>query len=994
MAPLSIGQIAQRMPKPALPQQAAVGLEHWTERVARLPADQPATLRARLLGESAAGCQLLESLFGNSPYLGQLALADPAFLAEALEIGLDQAAMRALDAAGDTVAGEPETKIMARLRQAKRQVALVTALADIAGLWPLERITGALSQLAERSLDATVDHLLRDAEAKGLLRLSGNTGNAGYFILGMGKLGAGELNYSSDIDLIALYDADKAMACGLESPGPFFVRLTRDLVRIMTERTADGYVFRTDLRLRPDPGSTPLAISVLAAETYYESVGQNWERAAMIKARPVAGDRDSGRDFLKTLVPYVWRKSLDFAAIQDIHSIKRQINAHRGGGTIAVKGHNIKLGRGGIREIEFFAQTQQLIYGGRMPALRVNGTVAALQALAAEGLIRQQTADELTQAYGFLRQVEHRLQMIGDEQTHTLPADDARLRELALFLGYRDGEEFAAVLVQWLRLVERHYANLFEDAPSLSGPGNLVFTGAEDDPDTIATLRNLGFADPSRAAAAVRQWHHGRYRATITARSRELLTELIPTILKELGGTADPDGALMRFDAFMARLPAGIQLFSLFYANPSLLRLVATIMGSAPRLAEHLGRKPALFDALLHTDMLDSLPDPASLRDSLDEQLRIAADFQDVLDITRRWMNDHRFQIGVQLLTRRIDQQRAGPALTAAADVVLRALVPRVQAEFARQHGEFAGPSLAVVALGKLGSGEMTATSDIDLMFVYDIPQDVEESDGEKPLPPIQYYTRLSQRIINAVTALTNEGVLFEVDMRLRPSGNAGPLASSLKAFEDYQAASAWTWEHMALVRARVVAGPPDLVSRLEAAIAGVLTRPRDPDRLLADVADMRERIARHNKAKNEWDFKYFRGGLFDIDFVGQYVLLRDAAAHPELLARRAPDILDRAAALALVDPADAALLGEACRLWQNLQALLRLTMAADEADFDEQAAPPGLRTILAQAGGVSDLAALKAKMVATAQAVYAVYRKIIEQPAARLPVQDKGEPA
>jgi glutamate-ammonia-ligase adenylyltransferase len=442
----------------------------------------------------------------------------------------------------------------------------------------------------------------------------------------------------------------------------------------------------------------------------------------------------------------------------------------------------------------------------------------------------------------------------------------------------------------------------------------------------------------------------------------------------------------------MAPLPAGIQLFSLFYANPGLLRLVATIMGSAPRLAEHLGRKPALFDALLHTDMLESLPDAATLRDSLDEQLRIAGDFQDVLDITRRWMNDHRFQIGVQLLTRRIDQQRAGPALTDAADVVLRALVPRVQAEFAHLHGEFAGPSLAVVALGKLGSGEMTATSDIDLMFIYDIPEGIEESDGDKPLPPIQYYTRLSQRIINAVTALTNEGVLFEVDMRLRPSGNAGPLATSLKAFEDYQAVSAWTWEHMALVRARVVAGPADLVGRLEQAIASVLTRRRDPQRLLADVADMRERIAKHNKPKNEWDFKYFRGGLFDIDFMAQYLLLRHAADHPRLLARRAPDILELVAALGLLDTADAVLLGEACRLWQNLQALLRLTMAADEADFDQAAAPPGLQLILAQAGGVSDLAALKAKMAATAQAVYAVYRRIIEQPAAALPARDQGD--
>jgi glutamate-ammonia-ligase adenylyltransferase len=883
---------------------------------------------------------------------------------------------------------------MTRLRRAKRGVALVTALADIAELWPLERITAMLSDLAERSLDTAVGFLLLDGEAKGLVRLGGDPAAAGYVILGMGKLGARELNYSSDIDLIALYDADKAFACGLESPGQFFVRLTRELIKIISERTADGYVFRTDLRLRPDPGSTPLAMSVLAAETYYESVGQNWERAAMIKARPVAGDRTTGNAFLHAMVPYVWRKSLDFAAIQDIHSIKRQINAHRGGGKIAVQGHNIKLGRGGIREIEFFAQTQQLIYGGRMPALRVNGTVAALRALAGEELILPQTADELIAAYGFLRRVEHRLQMIADEQTHSLPSSDAGLNELAIFLGYDDGTAFAAALLRQLRLVERHYAHLFEDAPSLSGPGNLVFTGAEDDPDTIATLHRLGFADASRAAAIVRNWHHGRYRATITARSRELLTELVPTLLKELGGTADPDGALTRFDAFMAHLPAGIQLFSLFYANPGLLRLVATIMGSAPRLAEHLSRKPALFDALLNPEMLEQLPDQASLREDLAEQLKVAHDFQDVLDITRRWMNDRRFQIGVQLLTRRIEQQKAGPALTEAAETVLAALIPRVQAAFASQHGEFAGPSLAVVALGKLGSREMTATSDIDLMFVYDIPQDVEESDGEKPLPPIQYYTRLSQRIINAVTALTNEGVLFEVDMRLRPSGNSGPLASSLKAFEEYQAASAWTWEHMALVRARVISAPPALAARLPRVIQDVLTRERNPDTLLADVHEMRERIAKHNKPKSEWDFKYIRGGLFDLDFMAQYLLLRHAHAYPQLLAHRAPDIFARAAALELMPAPDAAMLTGAYDLWQNLQALLRLTMAANEADFDEQAAPPGLRQILAQAGAVPDLEALKAKMAATASAVYACYRNMIERPAAQVPRPKAGEHA
>ncbi len=977
--------LAPLLPPPADPDQARIGLEHWAERAARAElASDPAA--------SDAGRQVLRSIFGNSTYLGQLALADPAGFCRTVEIGFEEALKEALDNAANAASAADETTIMAQLRRLKRQVALLVALADIAGLWSIERITGALSDFAEAALEATTRFLLLSGEANGQLRLNGDPLNAGYVVLGMGKLGARELNYSSDIDLIVLYDSDKAVACGLEIPGPFFVRLTRSLVKIMSERTADGYVFRTDLRLRPDPGSTPLAISITAAETYYESVGQNWERAAMIKARPVAGDRAAGREFLKYLRPYVWRKSLDFAAIQDIHSIKRQINAHRGGGEIALHGHNIKLGRGGIREIEFFAQTQQLIYGGRTPELRGSQTVPMLAALAQAGMVEPPVAEEMTAAYRFLRKVEHRLQMIADEQTHSLPATDAGMRHLAIFLGYHDTQSFADELLGQLRIVERHYAHLFEDAPSLSGPGNLVFTGAEDDPETLKTLAGLGFRNPSVVAGVVRQWHHGRYRATITARSRELLTELIPTLLKELGKTAHPDGALMRFDQFLARLPAGVQLFSLFYSNPGLLRLVATIMGSAPRVAERLAQQPSLLDAVLDPGFLGTLPSLDELRADAEAHLARAVDYQDVLDFARRWTADRRFQIGVQLLTARVDAERAGQALADVAQSVLSALCPRVEAEFARQHGGFGGTRLAVVAMGKLGSAEMTVTSDLDLMFVYDLPPESEESDGEKPLPPALYYSRLSQRTINAITTLTNEGQLYEVDMRLRPSGNAGPLACSVAAFETYQHDTAWTWEHMALVRARVILGPRPLCQRLEAAIADVLTRRRDADKLLLDVASMRDRIEKHNRARNSWDLKYLRGGLFDLDFLAQYLLLRHAPAHPGILARRAPLIFAQLAQAGLLPTDTAAELAGAFRLWQTLQALLRLTMGGDEGDIDEATAPEGLKQILAAAAGVADFAALKAKMAATAELVYRLYTEIIAEPAARLEPLSEGE--
>ena len=594
-------------------------------------------------------------------------------------------------------------------------------------------------------------------------------------------------------------------------------------MRILDERTGDGYVFRTDLRLRPDPRSTPLAISVPAALTYYETVGQNWERAALIKARPVAGDLIAARHFLAELQPFVWRKNLDFAAIEDIHSIKRQIQAHKGGGRIAVEGHDIKTGRGGIREIEFFAQTQQLIWGGRMRALRVGPTCAALRALAATGRIDAAACDALIDHYRFLRRVEHRLQMVEDAQTHRLPSDRAGIARLAVFLGYKDPDGFVAELRARLGAVEKHYAELFEEAPSLAGPGNLVFTGTEDDPETLATLARLGFAEPAQVAAMVRGWHHGRIRATRSQRAREILTEFVPELLRVFGGTAHPDTAILRFDRFLSQLPAGVQLFSLFHANPGLFSLVADIMAEAPLLAESLAHRPALLDAVLTAEFSARLPGRDGLADDLAALLSGARGFEDMLDLLRRWTNERRFQVGVQLLRRTIDGNEAGAALADIADAGLAALLPAVAADFARAHGEVPGGAFAIVAMGRLGSREMTLASDLDLILIYDAPDDVRRAPtGPRPLAVSAYYARLSQRLISAMTAPTAEGRLYEVDMRLRPSGESGPIASSLAAFAQYQREAAWTWEHMALTRARPIAGDPALART---------SRRRGPDR-------------------------------------------------------------------------------------------------------------------------------------------------------------------
>ena len=605
------------LPEPADARRLALGFEAWNEAVA-LAQGSPASDLARQWSAAGAGKRLLASIFGNSPFLTGVAVKEWAFLIRLVEQGPDPLfhdIAAGIEKTEDL--GEDTAAVMRRLRVAKRRVALVAALAEVAGAWSLEQQTAALSRFAEAALGAALRHLLREAARKRLISVTDADQpeqDSGLIVLGIGKLGGYELNYSSDIDLIILYDPVSARVSARDGEQSFFVRLTRELVRILEAYTGDGYSFRTDLRLRPDPASTPLAMSVPAALAYYESVGQNWERAALIKARPVAGDRAAGRRFLRELQPFIWRKNLDFAAIQDIHSIKRQINAHRGGGKIALEGHDIKTGRGGIREIEFFAQTQQLIWGGRLQELRVGPTCEALRRLAGAGRIDPATAVQLIDDYRFLRRLEHRLQMVEDAQIHALPSDRAGIERIAIFLGYSDAEAFVADLRAHLVSVERHYAELFEQAPNLAGPGNLVFTGADDDCETLRTLSRLGFAEPASVSALVRSWHHGRLRATRSQRAREILTELVPELLRIFGATPHPDAALRRFDQFLSHLPAGVQLFSLFHANPGLLALVAEIMAGAPRLAEQLAQHPALLEFGPHARLFCTAAGPRRSR--------------------------------------------------------------------------------------------------------------------------------------------------------------------------------------------------------------------------------------------------------------------------------------------------------------------------------------------------------------------------------------------
>ena len=593
-----------------------------------------------------------EAIACNSGYLKRLIERDRDFAARCFTEPPGKVMGKVTEATRNAwSAAESQDNLMALLRHGKARAALLTGLCDLAGFWNGEIVTHWLTEFADAALCASVDYLLSTAEKSGKLILAGDETpgiGSGYFIFGMGKYGAHELNYSSDIDLIVFYDTLVCQCAEGVEPSVFFTRMTRQLVAIMQDMTGDGYVFRMDLRLRPDPRSTPLAISVGAAASYYESMGQNWERAALIKARPVAGDIACGEALIKELQPFIFRRHLDFAAIADVQSLKRQIHAHKGHGEIAVAGHNIKLGRGGIREIEFFVQTQQLIAGGRAPALRERRTVEMLDALNKAGWIGVEAAADLTESYWFLRGIEHRLQMQDDAQTHTLPSDEESLEAFARFAGYPSFEALSDTLLTHMRRVQSYYEGLFEGAGELSADeGSLSFTGVADDPDTLQTLGLMGFRQPAEISTIIRGWHHGRFPATRSERARELLTELMPNILQALSKSSDPDAAFITFDSFLKGLPTGVQLFSLLKANRKLLDLFSLIMGTAPRLAETLAKRPRTLDAMLDPGFFEDLPDRAELETLVAEavapaetSLRAAADLATDLERLRQRLAD------------------------------------------------------------------------------------------------------------------------------------------------------------------------------------------------------------------------------------------------------------------------------------------------------------------------------------------------------------------
>ncbi|SEM43229.1 glutamate-ammonia-ligase adenylyltransferase [Loktanella fryxellensis] len=883
---------------------------------------------------------LISGTAGCSPYLAGLIAREGDWLAGAVDD--PEAALAATLAAIPQI---PFADLGPGLRQAKRRVALLAALCDLGGVWPLATVTQALTDLAAAAVQACILPLVAAEIARdklpGLIPADAATAG-GMVVLAMGKQGAGELNYSSDIDLICLFDDDRFTPQDAATARAAFVRVTRRMCALLSDNTGEGYVFRTDLRLRPDASVMPVCLSMTAAERYYESVGRTWERAAYIKAAPCAGDIAAGQRFLDTLRPFVWRKHLDYAAIQDAHDMRLRIRDHKGlGGPLRLPGHDMKLGRGGIREIEFFTQTHQLIAGGRNPDLRVRGTVEGLSRLAAGGWIPAPLAATLTDHYVAHRTVEHRLQMINDAQTHALPQDAAGFARLAAFMD-RDDDALRADLTACLTEVHERIEGFF--APT----GKAATTPAAPAADLPA-----GWGCDITA-----RWP--TYPALRSDRAAQTFRRLAPGLLAALAEAAKPDEALLTFDAFLAGLPAGVQLFALFEANPALTRLIVDICATAPALAQYLSRNAGVLDAVIGGDFFVDWPGAAALTLAATHAMQGAGDYEGAMNALRRWQREWHFRIGVHHLRGLTDAAGAGAQYADLAEAVIAAIWPVVIADFARRHGPPPGLGAAVIGMGSLGAGRLNAQSDVDLIVIYDA--DIwGNSNGPRPLPVRSYYARLTQALVTALSAPMADGRLYAVDMRLRPSGKQGPVATAWSAFRDYQQEEAWTWEHLALTRARPIAGPAVLRSGFAAFRRSLLRQKGQGIGVAADVADMRARLADAKPAQGGWDAKMGPGRLMDVELAAQTAALVTGSPLHDV-----PGQIAAGVAVRWLSETEGAALTRAAALFWRLQTAGRLLTGGV---LDPEALGEGGRRMILRETEFVDMDALQAEMAKTAHA-------------------------
>ena len=837
---------------------------------------------------------------------------------------------------------DPEEPIGRALRRAKGQLALAVAIGDLAGLLDLEAVTHALSDFADVALDHAINAAIAQyrpgADPRGLAAIA------------LGKHGSRELNYSSDIDPILLFDPQTLPCRDRDDPVEAAVRIGRRVVEIMQARDENGYVFRIDLRLRPTPEVTPIVMPVDAAITYYESQAVAWERAAFIRSRPCSGDQALGQYFSNALKPFVWRRGLDFGAIKEIRSISHRIRDHYASGQAFGPGFDLKRGRGGIRECEFFAQIHQLIHGGRDPALRTPATVDALRALADAGHIGADEADTLIAAYRLYRTIEHRLQMVDDQQTHSFPKDPGALDNVARLHGLDTADTLFALLTPHITAVSTLYDGLD------GTPGEAV---PQQEESLEAMLRAAGFTDAASAAQRVVHWRSGTVRALRTPAAREALEAVLPKLIEGLGKAPDPLHAINQFSTIVERLPSAINLFRLLEARPALLAMLADILCHAPTLAEQLGRRPDMLDRLIDASALDA---PGSV-DEIADQLRGGETLEDRLDRVRRIVGEMRFALGVQLIGGVHDALEVAGGYARIAEAAINVVADATVAEYERVHGKVPGGELIILALGRMGGAELTHASDLDLIYLF-TGDFAAESDGAKPLGAVHYFNRLAQRVTNGLSVATAAGPLYEVDTRLRPSGTDGPLSVSLEGFAKYQREDAWTWEHMALTRARPVYGSPDARAATQAIIDAVLAAPRDTAKLIADAGKMRGDMAAHKPPKGPLDVKLLAGGLVDLEFVTHVTQLRTGQGLRPQLA----DAIRELVALGHLDP----FMPQAHALLTRMLVTVRLM--APSLDI-----PPEItRPVIARACGMSEWEGLLAELDATRQRVAQSWMAIV----------------
>ncbi len=836
---------------------------------------------------------------------------------------------------------DPSEPVARGLRHAKGRLALTVAIGDLAGLLSLEDVVQHLSAFADFALDRAI--------ASALLSHMPDAEPRGFTAIALGKHGSHELNYSSDIDPILLFDPLTLAHRARQEPVEAAVRIARKVVEIMQARDGDGYVFRVDLRLRPTPEATPIAMPINAAITYYESSAVAWERAAFIRARACAGDVALGQSFLDAITPFVWRRGLDFGAIGDIRAMSHRIREHHASGQTFGPGFDLKRGRGGIREVEFFTQIHQMIHGGREAVLRVAPTLDALSALARAGRVDAEHAQVLGDAYRLYRTVEHRLQMVDDQQTHMLPKAADDLDNVARLHGLDCGADLLALLAPHINRVGQIYDDL-DGTPAVCAP--------VDVDKLTEALSSAGFTDSDHASKRIAHWRSGTIRALRTPAALGALEAVLPRLIVALGAAPDPQTAINQLSTLIERLPSAINFFRLLEARPALLRLLIDILSYAPTLADQLALRPDLLDRLIDASAFD----PAGRVDEIAAGLRSAGDLEQQLDHVRRVVGDHRFALGVQVVVGASDPLDVASGYARVAEAALHVVTDATIAEFVKTHGRVPGGELVILALGRMGGGALTHASDLDLIYLFTGDFSA-ESDGLKPLGAVLYFNRLAQRVTAGLSVATAAGPLYEIDTRLRPSGAKGPLSVSLEGFCRYQDEEAWTWEHMALTRARLVYGSGDARAKTQAIVDSVLRKPRDEKQLIKDAVQMRADMAKHKPPTGPLDVKLCDGGLVDLEFAVHVQQLHHASGFDPHL-----DVAITALASQALLPDE---MTDAYRLLTRMLVTVRL-MAPDGQEPTD-----ATKGVIARACGAKDWDHLLADLKMTRQNVAAVWEKV-----------------